>query len=526
MNGTTALVRLAWRRDRVLLPAWIVGLSGMVVFSVAATKDLYPTRQTLVTAAEAVNATAALVAWYGRVYDPTSLGAVSLIKMTAFGAAVVAILFVFIAIRHTRAEEESGRLELVGAGAVGRAVPLTAALVVGMASSVVLGAVTTLGLVLVGLPASGAVSFGLAWAMSGVVFTAVGVVVAQLTTSARAAVGLGMVCVGVAYLLRALGDLGAGDPGWLSWLSPIGWSQQIRPFAGDRWWVAGLPIAASALLVALAFALRSRRDLGSGMLADRPGPATGDITGVVGLAFRLQRGVLAAWVVGFAVMGLLLGSIVHSLGSFDSPQMRKFIVLLGGEKALIDAFLALEMGIIGILVAAYAVAATSRLRSEEVGGHTEMILATTVSRTRWAASHFGLALVGVVVILLVTGLSVGIGDGLTGHDVGHEVARMVMAAAAQIPAAWVMASVVMALFGWTPHWVAGAWGLLVGFLVIAEFGRLWQLPAWLLDVSPFEHSPQLPGGTVGVGQIGLLLAVAAALALVGFGRWRVRDTPA
>ena len=102
MNGTGALVRLALRRDRVLLPAWVLGLSLMVVFSVSATKDLYPTKQSLVSAAETINATAALVAMYGKVYDPTSVGALSLIKLTAFGAALVAILFVFVAIRHTR----------------------------------------------------------------------------------------------------------------------------------------------------------------------------------------------------------------------------------------------------------------------------------------------------------------------------------------------------------------------------------------------------------------------------------------
>jgi len=527
VNGTGALVRLALRRDRVLLPAWVLGLSLMVVFSVSATKDLYPTKQSLVSAAETINATAALVAMYGKVYDPTSVGALSLIKLTAFGAALVAILFVFVAVRHTRSEEEAGRLELVSAGVVGRAAPLSAALVVGMGASLVLGALTTIGLGLVGLPWVGAVSFGLGWALSGVVFTAIGGVTAQITTSGRAAIGLGMAAVGVSYAMRAVGDLASGDPGWLSWLSPIGWSQQIRPFAGDRWWVVALPVVATAALVPLAFTLRSHRDLGSGLLPDRPGPARGGITGVSGLAWRLQRGMFFAWVVGAVLMGLVLGSIAHNVtGLLTSPGMRKYIVLLGGEQGLTDAFLAAEVGILGALVAAYAVTATARLRFEESEGHAELLLATATTRTRWAASHFVLALFGVAVIMLVAGAAIGFSHGLAVHDVGRQTYRLVGAAAAQVPAAWVMAGIVMVLFGWVPRWVAGAWGVLVAFIVLGEFGPLWQLPQWVLDLSPFEHSPTLPGGAVGASQLGLLLTAAALLAVAGFARWSTRDLEA
>jgi ABC-2 type transport system permease protein len=108
LRGTGALVRLALRRDRVLLPSWILGFAAMVTFSVVATKDLYPSTADISSAADVINATAALVALYGKVYAVDSLGAVSLIKMTAFGAALVAVLFVFLVVRHTRADEEAG----------------------------------------------------------------------------------------------------------------------------------------------------------------------------------------------------------------------------------------------------------------------------------------------------------------------------------------------------------------------------------------------------------------------------------
>ena len=234
MTGTWSLVRLALRRDRLLLPAWLLGLALMAMSSVVATKDLYADERSLVSAAETINATASLVALYGRIYDTAALGAISLIKLTAFGAALVAVLFVFIGVRHTRGDEESERLELVAAGSVGRLAPLVAALVVGGGASIALGLLTGLGLEAAGLPVAGAVAFGAGWACAGLVYTAVAAVSAQVMPTARGAIGLGVLLVGLGYALRAIGDLEEGDPGPLSWLSPIGWSQQIRPFAGDR----------------------------------------------------------------------------------------------------------------------------------------------------------------------------------------------------------------------------------------------------------------------------------------------------
>ncbi|HQZ84639.1 MAG TPA: ABC transporter permease [Actinomycetota bacterium] len=524
MTGTWVLWRFALRRDRILLPVWILGLAATAVFSVTATEGMYPTPASLSTAAENINATAALVALYGKVYDPTSIGALSLIKLTAFGSTMVAILFVFVVIRHSRAEEEAGRLELVGAGAVGRSAALAAAMLTGALGSIVLGVVTAVGLGLAGLPISGAAAFGLGWALSGIVFSAIAGLIAQLTTSARAAVGLGMAAVGLAYVFRAVGDVTAGDPGWVSWLSPIGWCQQIRPFAGDRWQVALLPLAAAAMSASVAFGLRSRRDLGFGLLPDRPGSATGRVGGALGLAWRLQRGMLAAWVVGAALLGLILGSIVNNVaGLLESAQLRRYLALLGGEQGVTDAFLAAEVGLLGAIVAAYAVAATARLRSEEVSGHVELLLSSPTARIRWAAGHIVLAMVGVAAILLTAGAMIGLAHGLAVRAVAVEVVRLVGACAAQIPAAWVLSAVVVFLFGWRPRWVVAGWGVLLACILLAEFGKLWQLPDWLLNLSPFAHSPSLPGGSWAAGGLALLVLVVAALAVAGLARWRTRD---
>ena len=109
LTGTAGLVRLALRRDRLLIPAWVGLFAAMAAFSASATVGLYPNEASRVEAANTINSASATVALYGPIYDPTSLGALSITKLTAVYAALLSILMVMLVVRHTRAEEEAGR---------------------------------------------------------------------------------------------------------------------------------------------------------------------------------------------------------------------------------------------------------------------------------------------------------------------------------------------------------------------------------------------------------------------------------
>lgn len=524
--GTGTLLRLALRRDRVLIGVWLAVFVAMAAFSAAATVDLYPTVASRVEAAETLNRSQSLVALYGRVYDPTSLGAIALIKMGGFGAVFVAIVSIVLVVRRTRGDEEAGRTELLGATAAGRRAPLAAALGEAIVVNAALAVLTALGLAATGLPVDGSIAFGLAWGGVGLAFAAIAGLAAQLASTARGAKAASIVVLAAVYVLRAVGD--AADetgPRWLSWLSPIGWGQQFRPFAGNRFWVLAITLAFTAALATVALVIVARRDLGSGLLPDRPGraEASSRLASPLALAWRLHRGSLIGWTVGFALVGALMGSLASQVSGFlTSPDARDLFAKLGGEKAISDMFLSVELAVGGIVAAAFGIHVVLGLHAEETQGRAEPVLATAVSRLRWASGHLIVAVGGTTLLLAVTGLAAGLAHGAAIGDLSR-TGPVLAGALVQAPAAWVMIGITLAAFGLAPRYSALGWVALVAFILLAEIGPLVDLSAWVMDLSPFAHVPKLPGGPVeGSPLVGLVVA-AAAIAAVGLAGLRHRD---
>ncbi|QXV56486.1 ABC transporter permease [Amycolatopsis sp. TNS106] len=526
LTGTGVLFRLALRRERLRVPLWTLAFAATTAGAAAATADLYPSQRELTVLAEAVNAVPALVAFYGRIYDPTSLGAAAVLKLTGFGAALVALLLITTVVRHTRAEEESGRLDLLGSGVLGRHAPLAAALAVTVVAGLAVGVLTAGGLVVSGLPLAGSVALGAGWMTTGWAFGGIAAVIAQLCRSARLATGITGGVLGLAYLVRAIGDSG---PEWLSWLSPVGWAQQIRPFAGERWWVVALPLAFATVLVLVAVRLSDRRDLGAGLLADRAGPAHAGcgLRSIGGLLWRLNRTGLLAWTAVYLVLGLVIGNLAGGIGKFlDNPRAERLILALGGEKALSDAFFALELGIAGVVVSVYAISALTHLHTEEEALRVEPLLASSVSRTRLLTGYLLLAIAGSVVPLLAAGVGAGLASGLQTGNPGAEIGRLTAAALVQLPAVWVLAGLACALFGLFPRRLGLAWVVLAAVVVVGEFGVLFGVPQLVLDLSPFTHLPSLPGSTAGMTSIPWLVLTTCALLAAGMAGFRRRDIAA
>ena len=376
-----------------------------------------------------------------------------------------------------------------------------------------LGLLIAIALIAAGYPVVGSVALGVVLGSGGIMFAAVGAVAAQVAVFARSATAIAGVTLGAAYLIRAVGDAG---PHWLSWLSPLGWAQQLRPFADERWWTLMPCWLFAAALIATAYALQDRRDLGAGLIAPRPGPARGKIATPAALAWRLQRGTLAGWAAGYAILGVALGSLAGGIGKVigDSASVRRAIAELGGSSSLSDAYLAATMSILGVIAAVYAVQATLRLKGEEESGHAEALLATSITRTRWVASHTAIAFAGTVVLLAAGGLGAGIAHGQPG--------RIAAAALVQAPAAWVIAALALAAFGLAPRFGAAGWVAIGLCVLLSELGPILKLSGTVLGISPFSHVPRLPGGALTAAPL-TLTAIAALLLAAGLAAIRRRD---
>ncbi|MDH6125664.1 ABC transporter permease [Kitasatospora sp. GP82] len=530
LAGTGTLLRLALRRDRIMLPAWVYVLTAAAVSTAYSFGRLYATAAAREQFAAGMNTNSSLRALYGPVYD-ASLGGLTAWRMGAFGALLAGLMSILLVVRHTRAEEEDGRLELVGAGAVGRRAPLTAALLAALSANLLLAVLVTAGLAVLGQPLGGAAAFGSALAACGLVFAGVAAVTAQVAETGRAANGAAGAVLGAAFVLRAAGDSAADSAnsttGRLSWLSPIGWAEQVRPFASDRWWVVALGLLTACLLAAAAYVLVGHRDLGAGLLPQRPGPANAApaLRTHLALAWRLQRGTLYGWCAAFAVAGAVFGGVAGGVASLigDNRQVSDILRRIGGQQAISDAYLATILGLLGMVAAVYAVQSVQRLRGEELGGRAEPVLATAVSRTAWAGGHLLFPLLGSAALLTIGGLTAGLTSGASLGNLPGHLGSLLGGALVQLPAVWLAAGVTLALLGLRPRWTSAGWGVLAAFLVIGWLGPVLRFGRPILDLSPFTHLPHLPGGAFDLQPLLWLTALAAALAVSGLAALRRRD---
>lgn len=525
-TGTGRLARLIVRQDRFRIPAWILALPLLAIGTAKAYDGLYPTaadRQNL-DAQFGSNKAIAIVT--GPVHGLGTAGGFTEWRLGGSLATLTALMALFMIVRHTRADEESGRTDLITAARVGRLAPLTAALAVTSSTCLAIGILLAVGMVGVGTGVCGSLALGAATALAGIVFASVAAVTSQLSTYARTASALAGATLGAAFVLRGLGD-SSDTFSWLSWLSPIGWAQQLRPYNGERWWVLLLSLALIALLVSAAFRLQRNRDVGAGLIERSRGPAHASpaLSSAGALAWRQHRVTWIAWLAGGVVWSLLFGSLANAVADIasSSPQIQVILERMGGSKVIAQTFIGTAVGMMAMIMAFYIAQALMRARDEEVTGRAELVLSTPVSRTAWLTGHVVAAYAGIAAIMLGCGLAIGLSASLSTPDVSFW--RVVGSAAAHIPALWIIAGACLCVYGWLPRWSVLMWVVVGGALAISMFGQMLNAPDWLLKISPYSSAPTVTDASFAWGTLGLQLAIAAVLLVAGYAGVRRRDLP-
>lgn len=524
-TGTWTLIRFILRRDRLRLAIWILGIVGFFVLIAASFPNIYPTpddRQGR--AAFMDNPTAKAFRGPGHGLDDYTYGAMLSHELMGYAAIAVALMSIFLVVRHTRTEEESGRLELIRATVVGRyAAPAAALIVVLGANLVIAGLFATLLPIMPGdYPVAGSLAFGLALGSVGLVFAGVAALTAQLTEYGRGASSMAVTVLGVAYLLRAIGDI---NRGFLSWLSPIGWAQATRAFVDEQWFPLGLVIGLAGVLTASAFTLLNRRDVAAGIVPQKPGPANASAftSHPVGFVLRQQAGSIIGWAVGLVILGIAFGSLASEIEEFiaENPQLAEFMAA-ADDVSLLKSFLGLVMLIMALLTSGFAISSAMRARQEEGEGRAEPILATSISRRAWLASYLLVSVLGSGAILLAGGLSLGVMAAIDQDDVGLLTGAL-GAVVAFLPAVWLLVGLIATLFGMMPRLLALPWLVLIYGFFVGLFGEQVQLPGWMFQLSPFEHVPDMPAAQFAVIPFGVMLLLAGFFLLIGLQAFRRRD---
>jgi ABC-2 type transport system permease protein len=532
LTGTGWLLRLAVRRDRVTLAAWLLGMAAFTAGTAAMSVQGLPTHEDVVQETRLAAGNAGL-RMLGLASGPT-VGAYVMVRDFVTLAVLAGLMSTLTVVRHTRQDEELGRAELLGAGVVGRYAGLAAAVLLSLAANLLLAVLVGGALVATGLPVAGSLCSGAAVASVGVAFTGVAALTSQLAGTSRGATGLAGAALGLAFLLSGAGNmLGTPDrdglrvtSAWPAWLSPIGWGQQLRPFDAERWTVLALPVLLAGVLVVVAAGLVRRRDVGRGLWPERRGAATArpGLRVPAGLAWRLERGAVLGWAVALLGFGLVFGALSGQLDDLGE-RGREWYAEMGGSDRILDAYRASIVAMAGMAVAAFTVQMLLRLRTHELDGTLEPVLATRVTRTGWVLGHVvDVALASLVLLLVFAWSMVGTSGEATG-SLGARLPDLTVAALVQVPAVLVVGGAVLAAVGTLPRWAAAvSWGLFLVWLLLGPmFAPTFDLPGWARDLSPFSHVPNVPAGDVSVAPLVGLTAVGLALGLVGLTALRRRD---
>ncbi|WP_017587727.1 hypothetical protein [Nocardiopsis ganjiahuensis] len=525
-SGAGHLVRSALRRDRALIAVWAAVTVGVVLGGVAAAETTYPTAQDRQDRWEQLQSVPMFVLFQSRAFADTA-EALAVQQAFAGGTMCAALGAILLVVRGTRAEESSGRRELLGGLPLGRHADLAAALAVALGSGAALGALIACGLIVSGMPVAGSVALGLVTAMA--VWTGAGTaaLAAQLTSGPGRAVGLAFGAFYLLHLIRGLGAMAGGDALRLTWVTPQGSWENLRSFADEQWWALLPALIWIVLTVAAAFALADRRDLGAGLLPQRPGRVRGAgwLRSVPALTWRLDRVPLAGWAVAVAVTGLAMGYVgAGAMAEYaDMPWVRGMGAELGVAPA--DTFFTYVVFVFVFPVAAQALFTALRIRREETSGTAELLLSGPTGRTAWALAHAGAALAAPVALLAVLGVSVGLGSGLGGGQLWADVARFTGLTLSLAPAVWVVVGVAVLAQGLVPRLSTAVGWTALGAGIVTEIAvKTGLIPELLfLLLSPFAHvNPYYQGSVI---TYPALTALAAALVAAGVWALRRRDLP-
>lgn len=525
-TNTKTLAGLVWRRDRVQIPIWVLSIVLFTISIAAAFPALYPSGPERQIIAQTFT-NPALISMLGPAYgiDNYHLGAIMAHQMMLFTMVVVAIMNIMLTIRHTRRDEERGRIEVIQSLPVGRLANAASTMLVLAVTNVVIGLACSIGLGLLGLEGmdwTGSFFYGGALTVTGLVFSASTLLFAQLTETSRGAMAYSFGFLGLSYLLRAVGDISSEV---LSLISPLGLVLRAQVYVNNYFWPLGLAFLGVVLLTLLALRLNMLRDLEAGLVAAKPGPrhASRFLESPLGLVLRLERTTIIGWTIGMFILGASYGSVFGDVDEFvqTSELYQQMLPDIAGA-TVIGQFVAMLLSVMAMMAAVPALLVILKLRAEERANRTEQLLASAVPRTKLMGSFLGVAVVTAFIMQIVSVLGLWAGAYAVVED-PFSLGSALQGALVYVPVIWILIGLAAFLIGFAPKAANLTW-LYLGYTFFAiYFGSLLKVPEWIRKLSPWGHIPNVPLESVSPATVFTITVLSIALMGLGLYGYNRRD---
>jgi ABC-2 type transport system permease protein len=517
-----------FRRERISTSVWILSLLAVSVGVAFAFSQLFNTPEDLRMMAETLS-NPAMQALIGPVYGIDSLTPTMLMaqEMLIFMIITVAIMNIFLVIRHTRADEEQGRLEMLRALPIGRLTNPAATLFFALLTNLIITLAIALGLIasgLEGMQVGGAFIYAGSIGVSGFLFASIALLMAQLFSTARGALTGAFTIMGIFYILRAFGDMSGNA---LSYISPMGLALRVSSFYENIAWPI-LALFVLALIIGIVALLVCRtRDLGEGIIPARAGRqhASRFLQTPFGLTWNLVRGNFLAWSIGLFALGATYGAVIGEISEFvQTNEMFQLLLGLGqGDLVtheIVESFVSMILVVMAMIAVVPVIIIANKIRNEEKQGRLEPIFARSVKRRHLLFSYTIIAALGSAWFIFCSALGLylaGTGTGLLNFGDTIRIALF------YIPAMLAVLGLTVCLVGLLPKLTGLVWVVFGYSFITVYFGPLLNLPTWTAKLSPFGHHLDLTTERFFTTPLFVLSLLAIVLCIIGFLAFRRRD---
>jgi len=312
----------------------------------------------------------------------------------------------------------------------------------------------------------------------------------------------------------------------LRWITPLGWAEQLRPFAGAQPLVLLLPAASVVLLLLLAARINAGRDIGTGLLPARDSaqPRLRLLSSLSAQALRSERNSLVVWMGGVGAFAYILGVVAKSSSSAGiSKSLNRELGKLGtGSITTPTGYLGFTFIFFVLVISVFACAQIGTARHEEAEQRLETLLALPVARRRWLVGRLALAAAAAAALSLEAGLLAWVGAESGGASI--PLGKMIEAGANCLPVALLFGGLAALAYAIVPR-ASGAiaYGLLTVTFLWDLVGSLLSVPRWLVELTPFRHIGLVPAQPLRAGDAAIMLAIAAPCALLATWVFARRD---